>query len=65
MNTTFNLSQKPDPLHLSLELGRERAAGPLPDGLCGLVHGALLASILANWGVHEIVAGSEGHRDSR
>ena len=44
---------------LSLELGRERAAGPLPlDGLCGLLHGALLASILANLGVHEIEAGS-------
>ena len=46
---------------LSLEGGRERAAGPLPDGLCGLVHGALLASILATWGVHEIEAGSLDH----
>ncbi len=46
---------------LSLELGRERAARPLPlDGLSGLVHGELLASILANLGVHEIEAGSGG-----
>jgi len=44
---------------LSFELGRERAARPLPlDGLSELVHGALLASILAEWGVHEIEAGS-------
>jgi hypothetical protein len=44
---------------LSLKLGRERAAGPFPlDGLYGLVHGALLVSILANLGVHEIAAGS-------
>jgi hypothetical protein len=44
---------------LRLEGGRERAAGPLPlDGLSGLVHGALLASFLANLGVHEIEAGS-------
>ena len=44
---------------LSLEGGRDRAAGPLPpDGLSGLVHGALLASILVNLGVHEIEAGS-------
>ena len=32
----------------------------LLDGLSGLVHGALLASILANLGVHEIEAGSLG-----
>jgi hypothetical protein len=44
---------------LSLEGGRDRAAGPLlPDGLSGLLHGALLASILANLSVHEIEAGS-------
>jgi len=45
---------------LSLEFGRERAARPLRlDGLSGLVHGALLASILANLGVHEIEASSD------
>ena len=44
---------------LSLEGRRERAAGPLPpDGLSGLVHGALLASIVAKLGVHEVEAGS-------
>ncbi len=43
----------------SLEFGRKRAAGPLlPGGPSGLVHGALLASILAKLGVHEIEAGS-------
>ena len=44
---------------LSLEGGRERASEPLlPDGFCVLVHGALLASILAKRGLHEIEAGS-------
>jgi hypothetical protein len=43
---------------LSLELGRERAAGPLSfDGLSGLVLGAVLDSTLVKWGVHEIEAG--------
>jgi hypothetical protein len=50
---------------LRLELRRERAAGPLADGLSGLVHGSLLASILANLGVHGIGAGSKLRRSGR
>jgi hypothetical protein len=43
---------------LSLERGTEHAAGPLlPDGLCGLLHAALLASTTAALRTHEIEAG--------
>ena len=51
-------SQVSPPVGASLELCRQRAEGPLPDGLCRLVHGAILTSIPANMGVHEIEEGS-------
>ncbi len=45
----------------SLELGRERAAGPLLlDGPSGSVHGALLMRIHANSRVQDTEAGSAG-----
>jgi len=43
---------------LGLELRGEGAAWPLREGLCLFVHGALRASIVANFSVHESEASS-------